>query len=93
MPDSKMVEAGHGPTTSSVSAGNEMKSLAKSLDRLEHAFGLLREREMELDFAQLDQLSPEERRERIVLLSTKIAKCRGSRQSQASGSKMRSSAR
>jgi hypothetical protein len=54
-----------------------MRSLAKRLDRLESAFGLLRAREKELIFAQLAQLSPEERRERIVQLSVQIAERRG----------------
>ena len=54
-----------------------MWSLAKRLDRLEHVFGLLREREKELDFAKLDRLSPEERREQIVQLSVRIAQRRG----------------
>jgi hypothetical protein len=60
-----------------VIAGNEMRSLVERLDRLERAFGTLREREKELDFAQLNQLSREERRERIVQLSVKIAERRG----------------
>ena len=72
---------------------NMMMSLAKRLDRLEHAFGLLREREKELDFAQLDQLLPEERRAKIVQLSVQIAERRGSRRCPASGSKMLSCAR
>jgi hypothetical protein len=53
-----------------------MRSLAKRLDRLEHAFGLLSAKANELDFAQLNQLLPEERRERIVQLSLQIAQRR-----------------
>lgn len=54
-----------------------MRSLMKRVDRLEHMFGLLRERGKELDFAELDRLSSEERREQIVQLSVRIAQRRG----------------
>jgi hypothetical protein len=55
-----------------------MTALAKRLSRLESGFGhLLEERQKCRIFAQLAQLSPEQRRERIHVLSVRIAKRRG----------------
>ena len=51
--------------------------LARRVARLERAFGRRAEEDQDQVFAQLDQLSPEQRRERIQYLATKIVKDRG----------------
>ena|ERR1035438_915636 len=51
--------------------------LARRVARLERAFGRRAEEDQDQVFAQLDQLSPAQRRERIQFLATKIVKDRG----------------
>jgi hypothetical protein len=51
--------------------------LARRVARLERAFGRHAEEDQDQVFAQLDQLSPAQRRARIQFLATKIVKDRG----------------
>ena len=51
--------------------------LARRVARLERAFGRQAEEDQDQVFAQLDQLSPAQRRARIQFLATKIVKDRG----------------
>jgi len=51
--------------------------LARRVARLERAFGRRAEEDQDQIFAELDQLSPEQRREQIQLLATRILKHHG----------------
>jgi hypothetical protein len=51
--------------------------LARRVARLERAFGRCAEKDQDQVFAELDQLSPEQRRERIQFLAAWIVQRRG----------------
>ena len=51
--------------------------LARRVARLERAFGRRAEEDQDQIFAELDQLSPAQRRERIEFLATRIVQRRG----------------